>query len=701
MAELQKQIIVPTLGLFQNRAKHRIPLVHQSGNIWKCGWSYCRNVSLSRKEECVKKSLGTAKFSASASGATDSVRGIGISDKYARPNNYESSGQKYVAANSDDQHDDGTTLTDSATIVRVGDDGGTDYDGVFRFDDWTIAQNTHIVSAKLSLWVKAKGTGTWKVKIYGDDSQDPSAPANHAAYAAITKTTAYGQNPGGLTISLDSIAVGSELIFDVTDVIQEIVNSFAHTAHAFQLLVQDNSSTGYIDFYPFNVGTAQYYAMLEIITTVGQPTFPTYFMYVKGATVGEVWKLNNAKVPVEVTQDGESYASLYQSQIAKFHQFGNDLLMTDDGFNDACQQWDVSDNPSALEDVVADKNGRYINEFKSRMWFWYTKIAGVLNKTQGMYSAVIDQTTIDEINDLLPLPGPDAVTFAINLTQDDQIVFKEGSTHRIVDQQTPASDFQPFTISSKDGSLGANVVSDGARLYGLNERGVFQWPVAGYPNGFRYIHKPIQDEIDKITLDKMNLVWFSIDPKNMLLHMHYPDTGYSRNILDAVFNITLDTWENISDIWEANVMVDCFDTDGSPIMLFGQEDGYLKYIFGTSNETANFTGRFDTGAVFQQDQKGGLLSRKLINIEPNTNYDGSMTLNFYVKGYNRPEEESGASWQGPYTHDATIPGNKEFVPVSHAIEYQFHMIRIDGTVKAEEFEIYELGLNFAPGSRNP
>jgi len=148
-------------------------------------------------------------------------------------------------------------------------------------------------------------------------------------------------------------------------------------------------------------------------------------------------------------------------------------------------------------------------------------------------------------------------------------------------------------------------------------------------------------------------------------------------------------------------MVDCFDTNGSPIMLFGQEDGYLKYISGDDDEGSNFTGRVDTGAIFQQDQKGGLLSRKLISIEPNTNYDGSMTLNFYFKGYDRPDEESGADWNGPYTHDTTIAGNKEFVPINHTKEYQFHMIRVDGTVKDEVFEIYELGLNFAPGSRNP
>ena len=697
MADLQKQIIIPTLGLFQNRPKHRIPFIHQSGNIWKVGWSYCRNVSLSRKEECVKKSKGTAKFSASATGATDSVRGIGILNKYARPNNYEKSTVKKPAAGADDGHDDGTTWTNNSNYITIGDDAGTDYDAIVRFPAWTITQSTQIISAVLKLRTLNQGSGTWAIRIYADDQSDPGQISDHADYAGRTDTTNYIDYSADIT----DWQTNHEVNIDIKDIIQELVDSYDYSNESIQLFIRENGCDlgGGVEFRGQELGAGL--AQLEIVTTASLATSPTYFMFVKGASAGEIWKLDGNKTPSEVTQGGESYASSYQSQIAKFHQFGNDLLVTDDGKNDACQQWDISDNPSAFEDVVASKNGRYINEFKSRMWYWFTLISGTVNKTQGMYSAVIDQTSIDTTNDVLALPGADAVTYAINLTQDEQIVWKEGSCYRVVDRQTAASDFQPFLISSQDGSLGANVISDGARLYGRNEKGVFQWPVAGYPNGFRYISPPIQGEIDKITLDKMNLVWFAHDPVNKRILMHYPDTGYSRNILCAVFNYELNLWENISDIWESNVMVDCFDTNGSPIMLFGQEDGYLKIISGTDDETANFTGRVDTGAIFQQDQRGGLLSRKLINIEPNTNYDGSMTLNFYIKGYNRPDEESGASWQGPYTHDSTIVGNKEFIPVNHALEYQFHMIRWDGTVKAEEWEVYELGLNFAPGSRNP
>ena len=67
-----------------------------------------------------------------------------------------------------------------------------------------------------------------------------------------------------------------------------------------------------------------------------------------------------------------------------------------------------------------------------------------------------------------------------------------------------------------------------------------------------------------------------------------------------------------------------------------------------------------------------------------------MTFEFYFKGYDRPDEESGASWNGPYTHDTVIAGNKEIVPVNALREYNFHIIRFDGTVKDEAFEHYAI-----------
>jgi len=441
------------------------------------------------------------------------------------------------------------------------------------------------------------------------------------------------------------------------------------------------------------VGTSSYYATLEITVTDPAPQRPLYFMLVRGATTGEVWKVDESRVPTEVTQAATTYAGLYQSQIARFRQFGDDLLMVDDGYENP-QQWDWSDSPSALEDITTSWKARYMEPFKSRTWYGWLNEAGTIGKSKIIYSAVNDQTSE---GGNLTLPGADALTGLIKLTQDELIAFKEASSFRIVDRQTTTSDFQPYMISSRDGLLSANVISDGARLYGLNMRGVFQFPVGGYPNGFRYISKPIQDEIDKIPLTSMNLVWFAYDPTNNLIYMHYPDEGYTRNTLCAVFNIDRDCWENISDIWAANVMIDCYDPNGQPIMLFGQEDGHLKYIGGDDDEDSNYTARLDTGALWYRDELNRLISRKLLSIEPVTNYEGSYTLNFYYKVYDRPADESSASWNGLYTHDATVLGNEESVPTIPGTMGKFHLIRIDGTLKDEAFELLGFRLKWEMG----
>jgi len=682
---VQTEIIIPDLGLYSHYPKEAIPRGTGQDGFQHIGLSYCRNISLARKEGCISKSKGVKVFTASATGATDSVRGIGILNKHARIGYYSpSTTLKTVPTDADDGHDDGTTYTNNATYVRMGDVAATNYDGIFRFTGWTIAQTTQITSAVLIMKQHAGiGTGTLKLKVYGDDQSNPGQISDHADYAGRTDTTAY------ITKEIDNPSTTKQIEIDVTDIIQELVNSYAYTNEAIQLFVKDNGSdeSNYWD-------ASRTRAKLQITTAdPGSETSPTFFMFVKGATAGELWKLDGSLVPQEVTKSGESYADSYQHQIGKFIQFGNDMIFSDDGFNDALQQWDVSDNPTLFEDVVANYNGRFPVEFKARLWLIYSLISGTIRKQRAYYSAVNDQTSF---SDYALLHGYDAPTAAILLTEDELIIFKEGSCVRIVDRQTSASDYQPYVVSPRDGSLGANVVSDGARIYGRNDRGVFQFPVAGYPNGFRYIHKPIQDEIDKVPLTRMGLVYFAYNPGSNQVLMHYPDTGEAENTLCAVFNITKDVWENISDLWNANVMVDGYNLEGNPRMFFGQEDGHIKYIGGDDNEGSNFTGRLDTGALWHRDKLNRLISRRLLAIEPVTNYQGSYTLNFYYKVYDRPGDESTAAWNGPYTHAASI-GNEEFVPILPTLEGKFHIIRIDGTLKDEPFEILGMKLKWELG----
>jgi hypothetical protein len=502
--------------------------------------------------------------------------------------------------------------------------------------------------------------------------------------------------------SPDTQALGTGEWFyspDIKNVIQEITDRAGFGADSIAVFVKDNSSGTNTSL---NVRSYDYSGnadgpYLEVDVSVAHATSPTYFMYVSGATEGEIWKLDENRTPADVTQVAEAHANAYQNQIAKFMQFGDDLLFTDDAKSDP-QIWDVSAAPSLFVDLIATIKGRYWNEFKSRAWLWYVVYGGVIYQSQGVYSAVNDATSFDTTNDTISLPGFDSVTYAINLSQDEQIVFKEGATYRIIDRQTPASDFQPFLVSPGDGSLGANVISDGARLYGINDKGIWQWPVQGYPGGFRYIHQPIQDEFDKLTLPLMRLVWFAHWPGRQAILMNYADSA-SYNNLCAVYNYQLDRWENISNIFGSNVMDYAFDQSGNPIVLLGKEDGHLKYITGDDNGGNSFSGILDTGAVYKLDQQNSLVSRRLTSIEPSSNYDGSMTIQFFVKAYDRVDEESSAAWQGPYTHDSTVPGNKEMVPIAYGIEGNYHIIRVEGALADEAFEIYALGLNFDSGSR--
>ncbi len=696
MSEIN-EVVVPDLGLFSHYPPEGIPRRLDDNEFLHIGLSYCRNISMSRKANCIKKSQGIQKFSASATGATDSVRGIGVLNKHAIPNDYEKETAEKVVASTDDcyvtEEDSAIDLTGTGITLGYYASTAKNYHGGFRFQTINIAQGAQIISAHLKIKCGSAQFGAVELKIYGEDADDSATFSTYADFAGRSLTTAC------IDWDISPVYEGQWYTSpDIKSIIQEIVDRAGWAANnALSLIVKNDytsSPSKRAVFYAYDHSSGIYAAQLLISVTVGLDSSPTYFMYVKGTSVGELWKLDENKTPSEVTQGGESYAGSYQSQIAKFLQYGDDLLVTDDGKNDACQQWDISDNPSAFEDVTANQNGRYIIEFKSRLWYLFCLVAGTVYKNRAYYTNVNDQTVVDSF---IPLPGSDAPTAVILLTQDDMIVFKKGSCYRVVDRETTASDFKPYLISPEDGSLGANVILAGSLVYGRNEKGVFQWPVSGYPNGFRYISEPIQDEIDKVPLDKMNLVWFAHDRTHGCVLMHYPDTGYSRNTLCAVFNYKKDCWENISDVWAGNVMVDAFDTDGTPIMLLGQEDGYLKKIGGEDNEGADFPALFDTGALFKLDKEKNFISRELLSLLPVTNYDGSMTLNFYYKAYDRPGGRASASWNGPYTHQV-LRGNEEYIPIKPGGERKFHIIRVEGTLKDEAFEVQGLKLKWGHGS---
>ncbi len=109
-----------------------------------------------------------------------------------------------------------------------------------------------------------------------------------------------------------------------------------------------------------------------------------------------------------------------------------------------------------------------------------------------------------------------------------------------------------------------------------------------------------------------------------------------------------------------------------------------------------------TGPIFLKLKSGmeeKYVSLRLQDFIPVTNYDGSMSLNFYHGIYDRPGDSP--TWYGPYNHVTSsdvIHGNEEFVTVSHDNEARFHQFKIEGPNKDEAFQIEAIRPRFSIGS---
>jgi hypothetical protein len=544
--------------------------------------------------------------------------------------------------------------------------------------------------------------GTPNIRIKAEDGDTATTFSNRADFDGRTLTTAYVDWSPATEDMTENEWIYSP---DIKAVVQEVVDRASWDEATLALFLSDNSSS---DDTALNIRSYDYSGNadgphIEIETEVDLATSPTFFMYVDGGTEGEIHKLDENKAPSDVTQVAETHANRYRTQFGRFLQFGNDMLFTDDGKSDV-QVWDVSTGPSKFIDSQATIKARYIEEFKSRLFlaFCVETSGPTVYSNRLYYSDIADATSITKY---IALPLEDTRPTGLKkLTQDDLMVFKESATIRVVDRQTSASDFQAFVISTEDGLLTGNVTSDGARLYGGNSKGIFQWPVQGYPNGFRYIQTPIQDMWDNISIDKIGLVWFCHWPKYKQILVNMPSTYSEYNNICAVFNYELDLWENVSGFWAGNTMEHAYDITPNydSIIIFGKEKGFLKYITGDDFNSVDFSGYFETGALYLRDQQGKLISRTLKSIEPISNYDGSMTLNFSYVGYDRPSEfnRTTSAWSSIYSHSSDPRGgNAEIINIDPDQEKKYHVLRVKGPLKDEVFEVQALKLTWILGGR--
>jgi len=139
-----------------------------------------------------------------------------------------------VEADADDAWDEGTNLTPAANSQYIGDSSGTDYDSLARFQLPNVAQGASISSAYLKTCCDGATSGTacaWEV--WASDEDDASFPANHAAYAALTPTTAVVTWDGAGAWVKDTWYDSP----DIATIIQEIVNREGWAANQHILLV--------------------------------------------------------------------------------------------------------------------------------------------------------------------------------------------------------------------------------------------------------------------------------------------------------------------------------------------------------------------------------------------------------------------------------------------------------------------------------
>jgi len=146
---------------------------------------------------------------------------------------------KQIAAGADDGRDNGSSYTNAIGGVNIGNLFGA-VDAFFRFINVTIPNASTINSAHLTLIASAASSNSAPALIiYGNDIDDAANPADHAAYVALTRTTAsVAWAPAKTSLNEEYNTA------DITTIIQEIVDrgSWA-SGNAMAIFIEDNGSS--------------------------------------------------------------------------------------------------------------------------------------------------------------------------------------------------------------------------------------------------------------------------------------------------------------------------------------------------------------------------------------------------------------------------------------------------------------------------
>jgi len=258
---VEKYSWIPRRGLLQNVEPFNCP---------PDGLTYCRNFNYSRKDGTLTKSKGKEKLTSSAAASGTSIRGIGVQDLYANPNQFNPTHSSQCNSSTDDVWAIGATgfettsegvragrtgTTVFSTAVSANDDdvyvnhtnseiykssqklyfGGPADTGI-RFASVNIDNAATIISAYLKIYqLPILLLGSQSIR--GENSDNSSAFSTYNNFILRSKTTAFTSLAQHLSLA------GQWVSYNVTSIVQEIVNRVGWTNNnAMTFLLGNNRS---------------------------------------------------------------------------------------------------------------------------------------------------------------------------------------------------------------------------------------------------------------------------------------------------------------------------------------------------------------------------------------------------------------------------------------------------------------------------
>lgn len=137
------------------------------------------------------------------------------------------------------------------------------YSAFIRFPECPVPQGKTLTKADLKLYVHTGSsgqTGTVSLKIYLNDVDDASVPADWSGFVALDRTTAYLDTSYSAPLSQYDLQT-----FDIKTPLQEVIDRVGYVANNdIQVIIETYNFTAAESATDFFITDATYYAVLEL-----------------------------------------------------------------------------------------------------------------------------------------------------------------------------------------------------------------------------------------------------------------------------------------------------------------------------------------------------------------------------------------------------------------------------------------------------